>query len=126
MAHKLAASSQKVAYRILVTQVIISAVVAMVFLLFGTMAAASSVIGGLVAVIPNGVFVLITHRHGGAQSAKKIINTFYIGEALKMLLTAGMFAAAFIFFPVEILPLMLTFILCMLAYFIAGLSASRN
>lgn len=123
MADKLATKSQQVAIRVLAIQAVTAILLSLLWLLDGAMASASSLVGGLVCIIPNGVFVMYTHRHGGARSAKKIINAYYQGEALKMLLTAGLFASVFIFLPVRVLPLFTTFIGCLLSFPIAGITA---
>ena len=124
--HKLAQKSQQVALRILFYQAAISVIVALLFLVKSNTAALSALVGGLICVIPNGIFVLMTHRHGGAQSAKKIMNSFYLGEALKIVLTATMFATAFILLPIDIFPLLVTYILCLASYFLAGLVPTRQ
>ena len=121
MAHKLAAKSQQIAYRILALQLLITIVIALLFLLDDRMAMVSSFVGGLICLIPNTIFVLMTHRHGGAQSAKKIINAYYLGEAVKLFSTAALFAVAFIYLPIKVLPLLLTYIGCLLGYFGASL-----
>lgn len=122
MADKLATKSQQVAKRVLTTQALTTLAMSLMWLLDSTVASASSLIGGLVCIIPNGVFVLHTHRHGGAQSAKKIMTTYYQGEALKMLLTAGLFASVFIFLSVQFLPLFTTFTACLLSFPIVGIT----
>lgn len=126
MAHKLAQKSHQVAIRILLYQVGITAIVTLLFLAYSGMAAMSALLGGLTSIIPNGLFVLVTHRHGGAQSAKKIMSSFYLGEVLKILLTATMFAVAFILLPVKILPLLVTYILCLSSLFMAGLKTNEG
>ena len=124
--HKLAQKSQQVALRILSYQAVISVIVALLFLVKSDTAALSALAGGLICLVPNGIFVMMTHRHGGAQSAKKIMNAFYLGEALKIALTAIMFAVAFISLPIDILPLLVTYILCLASYFLAGLLPTRQ
>ena len=124
MAHKLAQKSQQVAIRILQYQATITVIVALLFLFKSSLAASSALIGGLISILPNGLFVLVTHSHGGAQSAKKIMSSFYRGEVLKILLTATMFATTFIFLPVEILPLLVTYIFCLASFFMAGIKTN--
>ena len=126
MAHQLAQKSHQVAIRILLYQMGITAIVTLLFLAHSGMAAMSALVGGLISIIPNSVFVLVTHRHGGAQSARKIMSSFYLGEVLKILLTATMFAVAFIFLPIKIEPLLVTYILCLGSFFMAGLKTSEN
>ena len=126
MAHQLAQKSHQVAIRILLYQMGITAIVTLLFLAHSGMAAMSALVGGLISIIPNGLFVLVSHRHGGAQSAKKIMSSFYLGEVLKILLTATMFAVAFILLPVEILPLLVTYIVCLGSFFMAGMFTNEK
>jgi ATP synthase protein I len=48
--------------------------------------AVSSLIGGICAIIPNISFALYCFKYRGAQSAKKIISSFYLAEMLKFIL----------------------------------------
>ena len=117
MTHRLASKSSEVAYRILAIQAFVALLVSALFLLQSSAHAVSALVGGLVCIIPNGVFVLITHRHGGAQAAKKVINAFYLAEATKLMLTALLFALVFILLSVKVLPLFTAYIACLLSYF---------
>lgn len=117
MAHQLASKSSVVAYRILAIQALIALLVSGLFLLQGLNAAYSALIGGLLCIIPNVVFVFLTHRHGGAQAAKKVVNAFYLAEAMKLVLTALLFALVFITMSVKVLPLFVAYIACLMAYF---------
>jgi ATP synthase protein I len=49
-------------------------------------------LGFLVCLLPNLIFYLLFFRYQGAQYLHTIKNRFYIGEMVKLLLTAGMFA----------------------------------
>ena len=125
MAHNLASKSSVVAYRILAIQAIIALLVSGLFLLQGLTAAYSALVGGLVCIIPNVVFVFLTHRHGGAQAAKKVVNAFYLAEALKLSLTALLFALVFITLSVKVLPLFVAYIACLMSYFSMALKQTR-
>lgn len=48
-------------------------------------------IGSAVAMLPHSVFSLVVFRHRGARNAKAIARSFFIGEALKLSLTVGLF-----------------------------------
>ena len=126
MAHQLAQKSHQVAIRILLYQMGITAVVTLLFIVDSGNAAMSALVGGLISIIPNSLFVLMTHRHGGAQSARNIMSSFYLGEVVKILLTATMFAIAIILLPIKIFPLLLTYIACIGAYFLAGLASNKT
>jgi len=67
----------------------------------GLLSAKSLLIGGLVVIIPNIYFALKAFRYAGARSSKKVLESFYGGEKMKILLTAILTALALKFFPVE-------------------------
>jgi len=122
---KLSSQSRQVAHRILGVQMVVALVFAALFLFDSLNASGSALIGGLICVIPNGLFVIYAHRYGGAQAARQIVNSFYVGESIKLMSTALMFALTFIFVPVLVLPLMLTYIACLMAFFSAGLVSNK-
>lgn len=121
MASKLTQTGRKVADRLLIIQALLAFVSFFAFLLIDFNAAYSALIGGIICLVPNLVFVTYAYRFGGARAAKKIANSFYKGETLKIMLTALMFALTFIFIPVAIGPLMITYVLCLLVYWLIPL-----
>ena len=68
----------------------------MVLLPFGTIAALSAALGGIACLVPSLAFAYRAFRFSGARSAKKILQSFYSGEAIKLVLTALIFALIFI------------------------------
>lgn len=62
-------------------------------------AALSTLLGGLVAWLPNVFFAWQTFRHQGASQARNIVNSFYRAEAGKFGLTAALFIAVFVAVP---------------------------
>lgn len=119
MVHKLAQSGRAFARRLLVLQILLAITGTAGFLLIDIKAGYSALIGGIICVVPNMVFVIYAHRYGGARAAKHIVGSFYKGEALKIMLTAILFAGTFIFIPVSIGPLMTTYVICLLAYWVS-------
>ena len=79
-----------------------------------TKAALSVLLGGVVGIIPNVIFARKLFKHQGARAARQIVNGFYTGEALKLLLSIFLFTIVFalckvqagIFFATYILILM--------------------
>ncbi|MFT5453431.1 MAG: ATP synthase protein I [Enterobacterales bacterium] len=117
---------RSVANRILVIQAVIAIISALGFLLINSKAAYSALIGGIICLVPNLVFVIYAYRFGGARAAKKIASSFYRGEALKVLLTALLFAVTFITTPISIGPLMTTYVFCLLVFWFAPLLKDKE
>lgn len=59
-------------------------------------AAGSAFLGGMVCIIPNAYFAIKLFKHHGARAAKQIVNSFYKGEALKIILSVFLFTAVFV------------------------------
>ena len=119
MVHKLAQSGRTFARRLLVLQILLAITGTAGFLLIDIKAGYSALIGGIICVVPNMVFIIYAHRYGGARAAKHIVSSFYKGEALKIMLTAILFAGTFVLIPVSIGPLMTTYAICLLAYWVS-------
>ena len=78
-------------------QLIVTLAVALVLWGFqGWIAGYSGLLGGLVALIPNGYFAFRVYRYSGARSARAIVGEFYSGEAGKLILTAVLFIAVWL------------------------------
>jgi len=121
VAQKLTAKGRKTANHILKIQLLVTVFSTSAFTLMNLKMAYSALIGGMICIIPNLVFVVYAYRFGGARAAKKIASSFYRGEALKILLTALMFAVTFIFIPIFIGPLMTTYVLSLMVFWVAPL-----
>ena len=89
--------NRAVARRMLAVEVGLAAAIALLlFLTLGLVAARSAVLGALIFVVPNALFVGYVFRAGGGDSAGSAVRGLYVGEALKLLATALLFAAGFI------------------------------
>lgn len=88
-------------------------------LVFDTVAGGSALLGGAICVIPNGIFAFLALRHAGARAARRIANAFYMGEAIKLLLTALLFAIVLAWLPVNASAVLLSFIVCMQGQWLA-------
>jgi len=85
------------AFPVLMLQLIVTLAVALVLWGFqGWIAGYSGLLGGLVALVPNGYFAFRVYRYSGARSARAIVGEFYSGEAGKLILTAVLFIAVWL------------------------------
>ena len=114
------AKAKKAALKIIAIQVIItlSAVVAGLVFANGT-AAYSAAVGGGISVIVTAYFAAHVFSLGVGASAVEIAKRFYIGEVLKIILTAVLFVAVILWLEVSFLPLFLTYAATLLAYWLA-------
>jgi ATP synthase protein I len=90
--------------KVLSLQILIVFVVSLGFAIRGWQEAYSSLLGGIAAFVPNLYFAL---KLGSAASkdAKSMLNSFYRGEFIKILLTAALFALILQVPSIKVLPL---------------------
>lgn len=81
--------------RLLMVQLLVAVLFPLVMLPFGMNAALSAAAGGLASLIPNLYFAYRTFKYSGARSAQMILRSFYSGEAIKLVMTALIFAVVF-------------------------------
>nr|WP_282444924.1 ATP synthase subunit I [Idiomarina sp. ATCH4] len=75
--------------KIVSTQFIVVLIAALVTIMISnTQSALGILCGGLTAVIPNVLFALIAFRYAGARANQKVVQSFFLGEGVKLLLTA--------------------------------------
>jgi ATP synthase protein I len=85
--------SRTSAYYLVGCQTVLTLLVSLGFYLSGHFDTAyGALLGGAVAIIPNVVFASLVFQFSGATRAQKIANQFYKAEALKWVLTFGLFA----------------------------------
>lgn len=81
----------------LAAEVGLAAVIALLLLpTFGMVAARSAVLGGLIFVLPHGLFAALAFRPSAEESPAAAVRAVYLGEAMKLLVTLILFAACFV------------------------------
>ena len=111
---KISAVSKILSYQLLIGLIISSG-----FVLFkGYSFAISSVLGNMAAFIPNLFFALVVSKSTG-RSAKNVLNSFYIGEVGKLLLTGVLFMMIFKMPNIEILALLVGYITALSVFWFA-------
>ena len=97
--------------QIILTTIIVLLCTVVTYFYWGLSSAQSVFTGGVVAIIPNIVFALKAFRYVGARSSKKVMESFYSGVKLKIVLTAFLFALAFKFLAILPIPFFASFCL---------------
>ena len=117
--------NQRDIWRLLLIQLIVSLFIAMIAMVVsGPLAALSGLLGGVVCVVPNVYFVRQLFKYKGARAAKQIVNGFYKGEALKLLLTIALFVLVFKLFEIKPLVFFAAFIAAQMMFWFAPLIRS--
>lgn len=85
---------------------------ALLFWVLGNgIAAYSALLGGFSYILPNVLFVKFAFRHSAAESAQLALMGLFIGEGIKLLSTAVLFALCFMLIkPISVVALFSTFV----------------
>lgn len=93
--------------------------VAFFAVIFNINSAFSALLGGLVCIIPNALFARKLFKYQGARAARKIVNNFYKGEALKIVLSIIFFTLVFMFCKITPLAFFATYVLVQMSHWLA-------
>jgi len=106
-------ANKSAAYKLLGIQVAITVVIAsLLYVLVSMTAAYSALLGGFAYIVPNSWFVRLVFRGSGQLTPETMVSRFYIGEAVKLMLTGIIFALCFLLVKeLHVVALFLTFIM---------------
>ncbi len=79
------------------------------YFVWGKQHAYSALLGAVIAIIPNIIFGKKAFKYSGARQSQQVVDSFYQGEKLKIIITAVLFALTFRFFPIVPVPLFSVF-----------------
>ncbi len=119
MTQALSKRGKKVAYKVVLTQFIAVSIVSSIALAMDLKTAASLFIGGAIGVIPAFVFARKLFQYAGARQARLVVRAFYLGEALKLLLTIILFVLVFKFVPIESAALLFGYGVALMAHWVS-------
>lgn len=106
--------------RLWLAQIAITLIIAAICaILFNANAATSALLGGMVCIIPNAYFASRVFKYQGARAAKQIVNSFYKGEALKIILSIFLFTAVFVLCRITPLAFFASYILVLMTHWFA-------
>ena len=87
------------ARKLLLIQAILIIVMASFGLLKEFKVAVALLSGGMAVFIANSYFAYKAFSKSGAQQTKNVVGAFYFGETVKIILSAGLLIAGFVFLP---------------------------
>jgi len=105
MTNRLTKAGRKLAWQQNIFSIAIVLFISLItYLVWGLAHAQSILAAGIVTIIPNIVFALKAFKYAGAKSSKLVVESFFSGVKLKMVLTALLFALAFNFLVLLPIP----------------------
>ena len=90
-------------------------------IMYSTNAATSALLGSVVYLIPNAYFASKLFKHQGAHSARQIVNSFYKGEALKIIISIFLFTLVFRLLEITPLAFFISYIMMIMTHWFAPL-----
>lgn len=115
------------AFYLMFWQLLVIMGLALILLLVqGVQAAWSALLGGLCYWLPTLGFAWRIFAHGGARAAKQFAIVFFVGEIVKLFLSALLFLFIAKYLPVNVLTMLIGFIGAIIAFWVVcGVGLSR-
>lgn len=118
--NELSQRGQRVAMKLVGCQLLVAILLAIgAFLLWNWDTAWSVATGAGVCVFANFVYAKLVFAQAGAKAAKKVLRAFYLGEVLKIVITACLFSLIIFYTKTVMLALLLGYILTQLVFWFA-------
>lgn len=127
MTNVLARRGRSSAYKMVIFQAaVVGGTSILLFALWGVQYGLSAFAGGVIAVLPNFVFATLAFSHAGASASRKVVQSFFLGEAVKLLLTIVLFSMAFGLLDMVFAPLFATYVLGLIVPWTVPLYFKQN
>ena len=111
---------KKAAYKIIAAQLLLTLVIASLLLVTGGVKSAySALVGGSISVISGFYVAAKLFSFDRYVAPERVLRAFYVGEAVKIFITAVMFGLAIVVLQTDILVLILTYIAALSTYWFA-------
>jgi len=105
MTNRLTKAGRKLAWQQNIFSIVIVLFASLItYFVWGLAHAQSILAAGMVTIIPNIVFAFKAFKYAGAKSSKLVVESFFSGVKLKMVLMALLFALAFNFLVLLPIP----------------------
>ncbi len=114
MSQVLAQKGRSAAFKVVAIQFGVVLLASVIALIWGFKSSWSLFCGGLISILPSLLFTYKAFQHSGAQAAKQVMRSFYLGEALKFFLIIVLFVLVFKFLPVLAGACLIGFVLAVL------------
>ena len=120
-------SYRSTAIRILVAQTLVTVIAALgLYLWSGSHGAISALTGGMICVISGAYLALKMFKVNSDKPPAQWVRAFYVGEAVKLVLTALLFLFAIVYLKVDILIVILTYMAALSMYWFALLVTAKG
>jgi F0F1-type ATP synthase assembly protein I len=111
--------ARRLAGSVVLGQVVVTAVAAIIFAVWGRVPGLSALVGGGISTIASAVLAVIGFSSAAGAAPETIARKFYVGEGTKLAVTVALFAAVFLTMKVSFPALFGTYIATLFVYWIA-------
>jgi ATP synthase protein I len=112
--------ARRLAGSVVLGQVVITVVAAAIcFAVWGRTAGLSALMGGGISAAASAVLAYFAFRAPAGAAAESVARAFYVGEALKLAVTVGLFVLVFVTMQVSFAALFGAYIATLFVYWIA-------
>ena len=120
-------SYRSTAIRILAAQTLVTVIAALgLYIWSGSHGAISALTGGMICVISGAYLAHRMFKFKPDRAPALWVRAFYVGEAVKLVLTAVMFLIAIVYLDVDILIVILTYMAALSMYWFALLATAKG
>lgn len=127
MTKALTRAGKTLALKSVIGQLIAVALLALIAVLsFNGNVTIAIICGGLSAIIPNALFGAIAFMYAGARANQKVVKSFFLGEGVKILLTALLLSMLFLVTNLAPLWLMSGFITAVFAQWLVPILSLKS
>ena len=118
--------ARSIAYSFVGLQALVVIIIAAGWWISGAKEAFSALLGGAACVIPSFYFARRLFSTTSPRAVKRILVAFYLGELLKLALSAALIVLIVFFIPVAIVPLIVGFVGAQFGFWFAPLLIKLN
>ncbi|WP_304985663.1 ATP synthase subunit I [Coxiella-like endosymbiont] len=119
--NKVTQSARVIAYRIVGLQAMIVVVIALGWWIKGAIENLSVLLGGMACLLPSLYFARRLFATTSPRVVKQSMVNFYLGEVIKLALSAGLVIVIILYIPVSIVPFIMGFVGAQFGFWLAPL-----
>lgn len=119
--NKVTRSARVIAYRLVGLQAMIVVVVSLGWWIKGVIEGLSVLLGGMACFLPSLYFAHCLFATTSPRVVKQSMVNFYLGEVIKLVLSAGMVIVIILYISVSIVPFIMGFVGAQLGFWLAAL-----
>ena len=119
-------SVRLIAYRLVRLQAVVVVIIALCWWIKGATEELSALLGGAICVLSNLYFAWRLFAITSSRAAKRIMINFFLGELIKLVLSAVLVILVMVFIPVAIVPFIIGFVGAQFGFWFAPLEIPRE